>query len=126
MARLAGMDDLESARTELSELGSSWRSSSRYHGSSFGSDSASTLAENVDVDDETALKWAEIEKLPVFEQLRLSVFDEKDEANSKGKRVVDVTKLGPLERQMFIQKIIKHVEHDNLRLLHKIRKRIDK
>ncbi|KAL2477803.1 ABC transporter G family member 37 [Forsythia ovata] len=129
MARLVGTDDMESARTELTDLGRSWRSSSRYHASSFGTDSASSLADNVDVDNDTVLKWAEIEKLPIFEQLRSSVFDEidqKDEAIGKGKRVVDVTKLGPLERQMFIQKIIKHIEHDNLRLLHKIRRRIDK
>lgn len=44
----------------------------------------------------------------------------------KGKKVVDVTKIGAPERHLFIEKLIKHIEHDNLKLLHKIRKRTDK
>ncbi|KAF5960759.1 hypothetical protein HYC85_001968 [Camellia sinensis] len=81
-----------------------------------------------DVDDECALQWAAIERLPTFERLRSSLFDENDGSNvdAQGKRVVDVTKLGALERNMFIDKLIKHIENDNLRLLHKLRKRIDK
>ncbi|KAI8028256.1 hypothetical protein LOK49_LG02G02435 [Camellia lanceoleosa] len=81
-----------------------------------------------DVDDECALQWAAIERLPTFERLRSSSFDENDGSNvdAQGKRVVDVTKLGALERNMFIDKLIKHIENDNLRLLHKLRKRIDK
>ncbi|CAL5330004.1 unnamed protein product [Camellia sinensis] len=62
-----------------------------------------------------------------LENLRSSLFDENDGSNvdAQGKRVVDVTKLGALERNMFIDKLIKHIENDNLRLLHKLRKRID-
>ncbi|RZB55003.1 Pleiotropic drug resistance protein 3 isoform G [Glycine soja] len=42
------------------------------------------------------------------------------------KQVVDVRKLGAQERHTFIEKLIKHIENDNLRLLQKFRKRIDK
>nr|GLL29378.1 pleiotropic drug resistance protein 3-like [Ipomoea trifida] len=69
------------------------------------------------------LQWAAIERLPTFDRLRSAVFDEE---NKQGKRVVDVTRLGGVERHMFIEKLIKHIEHDNLRLLKKIRKRIDR
>ncbi|XP_076900742.1 pleiotropic drug resistance protein 3-like isoform X4 [Bidens hawaiensis] len=41
-------------------------------------------------------------------------------------KVVDVTKLLAPERHMFIEKLIKHIENDNLRLLQKLRKRTDK
>ncbi|XP_068663114.1 pleiotropic drug resistance protein 3-like [Aristolochia californica] len=83
-------------------------------------------------DDEIELQWAAIERLPTFERLRTSLFDHfEDQANggtgdSKGKRPVDVTKLGRVDRQMFIEKLIKQIENDNLRLLQRLRKRIDR
>lgn len=45
---------------------------------------------------------------------------------SEGKNVTDVTKLGAVEKHLFIEKLIKHIEHDNLRLLQKLRDRIDR
>ncbi|CAL5378384.1 unnamed protein product [Camellia sinensis] len=101
------------------DLGSSFQS----HSSSFRSISGLSSVKD-DVEDECALQWAAIERLPTFERLRSSLFDENDGSNvdAQGKRVVDVTKLGALERNMFIDKLIKHIENDNLRLLHKLRK----
>ncbi|KAK4491334.1 hypothetical protein RD792_002070 [Penstemon davidsonii] len=119
MAQLFGADDIESLRIELSEIGRSLRSSFRNLASSLRSDSALT---NIDLDEEALLQWAAIDRLPTFERLRSSLFDE----NEDGIKVVDVTKLGAPERHMFIEKLIKHIEHDNLRLLHKMRKRMDK
>ncbi|PQM37980.1 pleiotropic drug resistance protein 3-like [Prunus yedoensis var. nudiflora] len=52
--------------------------------------------------------------------------EDENEADGEGKRVVDVTKLRALERHLFIEKLIKHIENDNLRLLRKIRNRIDR
>ncbi|GMP39811.1 hypothetical protein CsSME_00010501 [Camellia sinensis var. sinensis] len=102
MAQLVGDDEIESLRIELR------------HTSSFRSISALSSVKD-DVDDE-------------FERLRSSLFDENDgsKVDAQGKRIVDVTKLDALERNMFIDKLIKHIENDNLRLLHKQRKRIDK
>uniref|UniRef100_A0A7N0UI28 ABC transporter domain-containing protein n=1 Tax=Kalanchoe fedtschenkoi TaxID=63787 RepID=A0A7N0UI28_KALFE len=42
------------------------------------------------------------------------------------KKVVDVTKLGGHERHLFIEKLIKHIENDNLRLLRKLRDRFER
>ncbi|KAM7478542.1 hypothetical protein LguiA_026755 [Lonicera macranthoides] len=127
MAQLVGSDEIESLRIELSEIGRSLRSSFRHHTSSFRSINSALGSVKDDVDDECVLQWAEIERLPTFERLRSSLFDENDgdKVDAIGKRVVDVTKLGALERHIFIEKLIKHIENDNLRLLHKLRKRID-
>ncbi|XP_010532489.1 PREDICTED: ABC transporter G family member 41-like isoform X2 [Tarenaya hassleriana] len=74
-------------------------------------------------------QWAAVERLPTFKRTRTALFCEKDEAtgkgNENGRRVVDVTELETLERHLFIEKLIKNVENDNLRLLQKIKKRID-
>ncbi|KAI3445471.1 hypothetical protein Pfo_002136 [Paulownia fortunei] len=120
-----GRDEIESFRIELSEIGRSLRSSFQRRASSFGSTSAMS---SVNLDEEAVSQWAEIDRLPTVKRLRSSLFDESggNEDGNKGKRVVDVTKLGAPERHMFIEKLIKHIEHDNLKLLHKMRKRIDK
>ncbi|XP_059640099.1 pleiotropic drug resistance protein 3-like isoform X2 [Cornus florida] len=60
----------------------------------------------------------------------MSLFDDDDGENSingkQGKTVKDVTKLCPLQRQVFMEKLINHVEVDNGRLLLKMRERMDK
>ncbi|KAK1374085.1 hypothetical protein POM88_030278 [Heracleum sosnowskyi] len=127
MAQLVGIDEIESLRNDLSDLGRSLRSSFRKLASGLQNNTtSSSLADNAD--DERLQLWAEIDRLPTFERLRSSLFNEDDEdvPDAKGMRVIDVTKLGPKERQMFIEKLIKHTENDNLRLLHKLRKRMDK
>ncbi|PHT62248.1 ABC transporter G family member 37 [Capsicum annuum] len=129
MAQLVGSDDIESFRMDLSEIGRSLRASFRRQASSFRSNSTLSASEKDDVvDEENMLAWAAIQRLPTFNRLRSSVFEEinGNEANVKTKRVGDVTKLGAVERRVFIEKMIKHIEHDNLQLLQKIRKRIDK
>lgn len=82
-------------------------------------------------DEELQLQWAAIQRLPTFRRLRTSVFDIDHDAGSsgkefKGKRMADVTKLGAVDRHLFIEKLIKHIENDNLRLLQKLRDRIDR
>ncbi|KAM3377924.1 hypothetical protein P3S68_010337 [Capsicum galapagoense] len=129
MAQLVGPDDIESFRMDLAEIGRSLRSSFRHQSSSFRSNSALSASEKDEVvDEESMLAWAAIERLSTFDRLRSSVFEEinDNETNVKKKRVTNVTKLGAVERRVFIEKMIKHIEHDNFQLLHKIRKRIDK
>lgn len=88
---------------------------------------ASATVKSLDIEfaddngDEYAQQWAEIERLPTFERLRSSFLDDKGK-----KMMIDVTKLEAVERLAFIEKLIKRVEDDNLRLLQKIRDRIDK
>lgn len=127
MALLVGNDEIESLRNELAEIGKSLRSSFRHLISSSRSSFVLNSVKD-DVDNDFALQWAEIDRLPTFERLRSSLFDETDgsRVDVQGKRVVDVTKLGVLERQMFVEKLIKYIENDNLRLLQKMRNRVDK
>ncbi|XP_035835314.1 pleiotropic drug resistance protein 3 isoform X2 [Helianthus annuus] len=121
MAQLVGSEEIESLRIELSEIGRSLRSSFRRHSSSWRANSEISSVNNNDETEDSLLQWAAIDRLSTFERLRSSLFDEEN-----GKKVVDVTKLLPAERHMFIEKLIKHIEHDNLRLLQKLRKRTDK
>ncbi|TXG71484.1 hypothetical protein EZV62_000063 [Acer yangbiense] len=119
MAQLGGPDELESLPTELAEVSRSTRSSfrSRASGSEQHNDDDSVEYESL---------YAAVQRLPTFERVTTALFDVNIEENVDGKRVINVTKLGAEERRMFIEKLIKHIENDNLRLLQKIRKRVDK
>lgn len=126
MAQLAGADDIESLRFELEELGRSIRSSSFRHSSR-----ASSMRDNDEDDDEVDLQWAAVERLPTWDRLRSSLFDPsaEEEGGEHGrgkKRVVDVRKIGAIQRRLLIDKLIKHIEIDNRRLLQKLRERIDR
>ncbi|PKI33286.1 hypothetical protein CRG98_046324 [Punica granatum] len=97
------LDGIQSLRKELAEIGRSgrvWRGNGEYD-----------------------LQRAAIERLPTFERLSQSVLEKDDEGVER--TVVDITRLGPGERHLFIEKLIKHTEQDNLRLLRKIGKRTD-
>ena len=73
-------------------------------------------------DDEEALKWAALEKLPTYSRLRKGVL-----SNSKGESSeVDIHNLGPKGRKILLERLIQGAEEDNERLLLKIRSRIDR
>ncbi|XP_058201487.1 pleiotropic drug resistance protein 3-like [Rhododendron vialii] len=112
---------------ELVSIGKNIQSPHQYHASSFQSSHSDSITKE---DEELELQWAAIERLPAFKQLRTSLFDSEhsngSRTGSEGKRVIDVTKLGALERHVFIEKIIKHIEKDNLLLLQKLRERIER
>lgn len=131
MTQLAGSDEIESLRIELVEIGRSIRSSFGSHRSSFWRNiNAVQDGDGVsdDGDDEAdLLQWAAIQRLPTFERITSALFDGVDEnGEAKGKQVINVSKLGAHDRHMFVERLIKHTENDNLRLLQKLRKRIDK
>ncbi|CAI0395153.1 unnamed protein product [Linum tenue] len=73
-----------------------------------------------------ALQWAAVERLPTFERLRSSLFLHGGGKGAAAAAVVDVRKLGGLEKHVFMEKLIQRIEDDNLRLLQKIRNRVDK
>ncbi|KAK2634606.1 hypothetical protein Ddye_029398 [Dipteronia dyeriana] len=123
MAQMVSTDETESLGIELVENGRSFRLSFRRHSFRFRN---SSMKDDTDV--EHALQWAAIERLPTFERLKSSLFDKEDEENlvdGKGKRLT-VSGSRALEQHLFMERLIKHVEHDNLQLLQKIRKRKDK
>ncbi|KAG5392294.1 hypothetical protein IGI04_022257 [Brassica rapa subsp. trilocularis] len=81
-------------------------------------------------EDEEALKWAAIEKLPTYSRLRTSLMPALGEDDIYGNQIlnkeVDVTKLDGEERAKFIDMVFKVAEQDNERILTKLRNRIDR
>jgi hypothetical protein len=78
-------------------------------------------------EEEEELKWAAIERLPTYDRLKTSLFFRNSiDKDSLGRVPVDVGRLGAVERRLFIESLIKHIEKDNLRLLQNQRRRIDR
>ena len=76
-------------------------------------------------DDEEALKWAALEKLPTYDRVRKGFLRNVAENGASFREVVEVSKLGFLEKKQFVDKI-RVVEDDNEQFLRKLRTRIDK
>lgn len=76
----------------------------------------------------SGLQSKDCQRLNVLEPRYLIVVGamQISKADEQGKRVIDVTKLGALERRVFIDKLLKEIEADNHRLLHKLKERIDR
>ncbi|CAL5053309.1 unnamed protein product [Urochloa decumbens] len=85
-------------------------------------------------DDEEALRWAAIERLPTYSRVRTAILSTSadaaaaDDDSSKQQliREVDVRKLGDGERQEFIERVFRVADEDNQRFLQKLRNRIDR
>lgn len=87
-------------------------------------------------EDEEALRWAALEKLPTYDRLRTSIimsYLETSNNNTSSVRnkeevhkEVDVRKLDMNDRQQFIDRLFKVAEEDNEKFLRKFRNRIDK
>ncbi|XP_027927045.1 ABC transporter G family member 36 [Vigna unguiculata] len=106
------------------------RSSWRMEGV-FASGRYSRRTSNID-EDEEALKWAAIERLPTYDRLRTSILQTFAEGGDHARpstlqhREVDVRKLDVNERQEFIDRIFKVAEEDNEKYLSKFRNRLEK
>lgn len=77
-------------------------------------------------EDEEALKWAAIEKLPTYDRLRTSIIQSFMENEKVVHKEVDVKKLDINDRQIFINQLFKVAEEDNEKFLKKFRNRINK
>ncbi|XP_072994199.1 pleiotropic drug resistance protein 3-like isoform X2 [Typha latifolia] len=127
MTEIVGRNAAESSDREL-EVSRSTRSPTQVADSNLCRKCSTSATED---NDKYELKWAEIERLRTYEQTRTSMFDQfnnviNGDSEQEEKEATEVTKLGALERHTFIEKLIKHIEHDNLRLLQKQRERIDR
>lgn len=96
----------------------------------FAGSRQSTRTRRID-EDEEALKWAAIEKLPTYDRLRTSILqsfvaNDNDGRAADQKVVVDVRKMDLSDRQQFIDRLFKVADEDNERFLKKFRNRIDK
>lgn len=73
-------------------------------------------------DDEEALQWAALERLPTYNRVRKGVFK-----NIVGQLVeIDVQKLQVEERKVVLNRLVESVEDDWERFFHRIRHRFDK
>ncbi|XP_022843334.1 ABC transporter G family member 35-like [Olea europaea var. sylvestris] len=81
-------------------------------------------------EDEEALRWAALEKLPTYDRLRKTVLKSFEETANQASKVVhkevDVRKLDMNDRQEFIDRLFKVAEEDNEKFLRKFRNRIDR
>ncbi|KAL0554085.1 hypothetical protein IC582_007996 [Cucumis melo] len=100
--------------------GCSFRSNGSFRSIVVDGFSRSSLRE--EEDDEEALKWAAIEKLPTFRRLRKGlVTTENGEANE-----VDILKLGFQDRKNLIEMLLHVAEQDNEKFLLKLQNRLDR
>lgn len=104
--------DIYRASQSLRRTSSSWRNNSA------GAFSITSR----DEDDEEALIWAALEKLPTYNRLKKGILT----ASTGAANEVDVHKLGLLERQRLIDKLVKVADVDNEQLLLKLKNRIDR
>jgi hypothetical protein len=75
-----------------------------------------------DEDDEEALRWAALEKLPTYNRVRRGIL-----ASASGKiNEVDVENLGDHEKKALLERLVRVAEEDNERYLLKLKDRIDR
>lgn len=104
-----------------------WRAGSRRNTASGiwrgGDDAFSRSSRSRDnEDDEEALKWAALEKLPTYDRIRKGILHSVGGEHEE----VDVAKIGLQDRQLLIDRLLKIAAEDNERFLLKLRNRIDK
>nr|QVT92293.1 ABC transporter [Salvia miltiorrhiza] len=72
-------------------------------------------------DDEEALRWAALEKLPTFDRLRKGLI-----FGSKGANEVEIDNLGYDDKRKLVERLVTNVEDDNEKFLLKHRNRLDR
>ncbi|ONK59473.1 uncharacterized protein A4U43_C08F6790 [Asparagus officinalis] len=75
-----------------------------------------------DEDDEEALKWAALEKLPTYDRVRRGIL----EVAEGERKEVDVKNLGFQDRQKLLERLVRVADEDNEKFLYKLKDRIDR
>ncbi|XP_028766306.1 pleiotropic drug resistance protein 1 [Neltuma alba] len=106
--------DMHKASSSFRASGSSvWRNTSM--------DAFSRSSREED-DDEEALRWAALERLPTYNRLRKGLF-----TSSHGEiNEIDVSDIGLQERRKLLERLVRVAEEDNEKFLLKLRERIDR
>lgn len=73
-------------------------------------------------DDEQALKWAALERLPTYDRLRKGILTK----SRGGVSEVDVHNLGWQERKDLVERLVKVAEEDNEKFILKLKQRLDR
>ncbi|MQM16082.1 hypothetical protein Taro_049036, partial [Colocasia esculenta] len=74
-------------------------------------------------EDEEALKWAALEKLPTYSRMRRGILTEGEAGETKE---VDVQSLGMEGRRVLLERLLKVAEEDNEKFLWKLKNRMDR
>ncbi|KAL4312829.1 hypothetical protein GQ457_01G039730 [Hibiscus cannabinus] len=74
-------------------------------------------------DDEEALKWAALEKLPTVARLRKGILAS---SQGGGANEIDVFNIGWQERRTLLERLVKVAEEDNEKFLLKLKNRVDR
>lgn len=113
----------------LHSMSGKWRSMSQRRSLRSGSQSQrSGSVRDREWDDEEALKWAALEKLPTYNRLRTAILKDVAEQGPgvRAKRhEVDVTKLGLQDKRAMIESLIRVIDEDNERFQRILRTRLD-
>ncbi|KAL0905672.1 hypothetical protein M5K25_024110 [Dendrobium thyrsiflorum] len=110
--RLASMrGSMRGSMRSLSRSASSWRTTSTVFGRS-----------GREEDDEEALKWAVLERLPTYDRMRKGIIT----GAGGPAQEVDIQDLGILERKNLLEKLVKTAEEDNEKFLLKLRDRMER
>ncbi|KAM0902739.1 hypothetical protein ACQ4PT_019042 [Festuca glaucescens] len=102
--------------------GSARRTASSWRGASGRSDAFGRSAR--EEDDEEALRWAAIERLPTYDRMRKGIL--LPGAVGAAGREVDIQGLGLTERKNLIERLMRTAEEDNERFLLKLRDRMER
>uniref|UniRef100_I1NPJ5 ABC transporter domain-containing protein n=2 Tax=Oryza glaberrima TaxID=4538 RepID=I1NPJ5_ORYGL len=105
----------------LRREGSMWRS-----GGDVFSRSSSRFQD--EEDDEEALRWAALERLPTYDRVRRGILAVSSEDGGAGgeKVEVDVGRLGARESRALIERLVRAADDDHERFLLKLRERMDR
>ena len=83
-----------------------------------------------DEDDEEALRWAALEKLPTYDRVRRAMVplggDGAEAGAGGGKGLVDVHSLDPQQRRALLERLVRVADEDNERFLLKLKDRVDR
>ncbi|KAG0492944.1 hypothetical protein HPP92_006342 [Vanilla planifolia] len=107
-----GMASIRGSMRSMSRSVSAWRTTS----AAFGRPGS-------EEDDEEALKWAALERLPTYERMRRGILAGADGGEA---REVDVQGLGIRERKNLLEKLVKTAEEDNENFVRKLRDRMER
>ena len=107
----------------LGSIGGSMRGSIRRSVSSWRTSSADVFGRSGrDEDDEEALKWAALEKLPTYDRMRKGIMT----GEAGDKQEVDIQDLGMQDRKKLLERLVRTAEEDNERFLLKLRNRMER
>ncbi|WJX16310.1 transcription factor [Trifolium repens] len=102
---------------EVSRVDSLRRSTSSSNSNIWRNNSMDVFSKSEREDDEEALKWASIERLPTYLRIRRSILNNEE---------VDIKNLGLTERKVLLERLVKIAEEDNEKFLLKLKERMER